>query len=120
MNIQNPTNILQQSKSNIVTNPFIPNEQREIELRVLDYQANKIIEEAYKKNKTTSGISSLTINDINKNVSSSTIGFLDDMFKKPENTLWGDYLQEIIQKEQRFAYLGVLLILIALYMLVTR
>jgi hypothetical protein len=117
INIQNPVPILQQERSSITTNPFIPNEQKEMELRMMDVEANKIIEEAYKKNKTTS-ISYLSIQDINKNISSSTIGVLDDLFKKPPHVPWSDYLLNIIQKDQRYTYIGVLLILIAIYMLI--
>jgi hypothetical protein len=113
------TNILQQEKSNIITNPFIPNEQREMELRRIDYEANKIIERAYRKNKSSS-ISYMSIKDINSNISSSTIGLIDDLVKKPKDTRWSDYLQEIIQKDQRYTYLGVLLIMIAVYMLIAR
>lgn len=116
INIQNPIPILQQDKSMITTNPFIPNEQKIKELEVLDEEANKIIENAYNKNKTNS-ISNLSLKEINKNVSSSFIGFLDDLFIKPDNIKWQEYLPIILQKDQRYTYFGILFIFIAIYML---
>ena len=73
VNITNPTPILQQERSQITTNPFIPNEQRILELEQLDKSANQIIEESYNKNKTNS-IANLNLRDISKNISSSFIG----------------------------------------------
>ena len=119
-NIFSPQPILQQDKSSIVTtNPFIPNEQREKEILSIQNEANSIIEEAYRSNKTSS-IQNLTLNEINYNVSSSFIGFVDDIFAKPKDIPWRHYIPIIIQKEQRFVYLGILLIFIAIYILLAR
>ena len=52
--MNNPVPILQQEKSSITTNPFIPNDQKIKELEIIDKEANKIIEDAYNKNKTSS------------------------------------------------------------------
>jgi hypothetical protein len=116
VNIQNPVPILKQEKSSIITNPFIPNEQKQLEIQELDKEANQIMEIAWAQSKSNS-IANLSLNQINKNVSLSVIGFLDDLFSKPKDISWKDYLIEIIQKEQRYTYIGVLFILIAIYML---
>lgn len=119
-NVANPTPILQQDRSSkLTTNPFIPNEQRERELVTIQQEANSIIEEAYQTNKTSS-IRNMTLNQINGNISSSVTGIIDDLFAKPNDVPWRHYLPMIIQKEQRFAYLGILLIFIAVYMLLAR
>lgn len=118
-NISNAIPILQQERSKITTNPFIPNTQRIRELEELDIDANKIIEAEYNKNKTTSVVN-LSIREINKNVSSSVIGLLDDLFKKPKDIPWRVYLPIIIQKDQRYTYIGVLFIIIAIYMLLVK
>lgn len=118
-NISNPIPILEQERSKITTNPFIPNEQRIIELEDLDKQANLIIEEQYNRNKTNS-IANLTISDINKNISSSFIGFFNDLFTKPSDMPWRIYIPMILERDQRYTYLGVLLIFIAVYMLAVR
>lgn len=119
-NIANPQPILQQpSSSKINTNPFIPNKQRELELKVIQRQANEIIENAYQTNKTSS-IANLSLKEINKNVSNSFLGFIDDMYKKPHDIEWKYYIPKILEKEQRYAYLGALLVLISLYMLVSK
>ena len=114
--MDNPVPILQQQKSNITTNPFIPNEQKIKELEIIDKKANKIIEDAYNTNKTTS-ISNLSIKDIIINISDSVIGLLDDLFVKPENIDWPNYISSILQKNQRYTYIGILFLIIAFYML---
>lgn len=116
-NISNIQPILQQERSKITTNPFIPNEQKTKELQELDKLANDVIEEQYNKNQTTS-ISNLSIRDITKNISSSFIGFFNDLFTKPKDISWTEYLQIILKKDQRHTYIGVLFILIAVYMLI--
>ena len=112
--ITNPIPILQQEKSQITTNPFIPNEQKEKELQVIDLEANKIIEEAYNKNKTTS-IANLSIKDIITNTADSIIGLLDDLFTKPKDISWKDYIPNILQKDQRYTYIGFVFLILAFY-----
>jgi len=119
VNITNPIPILQQERSQITTNPFIPNEQQTFELEQLDTKANQIIEETYNKNKTNS-IANLNLRDISKNISSSFIGILDDIFNKPEDIKWIDYIFFIFQKDQRYAYIGIVLLMIAFYMMIIR
>ena len=106
-NIQNPVNILQQERSKITTNPFIPNEQKMMEFQTIDRESNEIIKKAYEKN----NIYNFSIKQINENISKSTIGFLDDLFIKPENNNWIEYIQIILLKEERYVYLGFLLIM---------
>jgi hypothetical protein len=111
--IQNPVNILQQERSKITTNPFIPNEQKIMELGIIDHESNEIIKKAYEKN----NIYNFSIKQINENISNSTIGFLDDLFIKPENNNWIEYLQIILLKEERYVYLGFLLIMFVIFMM---
>lgn len=118
-NISNAIPILQQERSEITTNPFIPNTQKIRELEELDRDANQIIEAEYNKNKTTSVVN-LSIREINKNVSSSVIALLDDLFKKPNDIPWRIYLPIIIQKDQRYTYIGILFIIVAIYMLMVK
>ena len=112
-NIQNPVNILQQERSKITTNPFIPNEQKTMEFEAIDHESNEIIKRAYEKN----NIYNFSIKQINENISKSTIGFLDDLFIKPENNNWIEYLQIILLKEERYVYFGFLLIMFVVFML---
>ncbi len=113
VNVQNPINILQQERSKITTNPFIPNEQKIREFETIDHESNEIIKKAYEKN----NIYNFSINQINENISKSTIGFLDDLFIKPENNNWIDYLQIILLKEERYVYFGFLLIIFVIFMM---
>lgn len=108
--------ILQQQKSNIVTNPFISDQQKEIELTDIQNNANKIISEQYNKNITTS-IHELSLSDISKNISKSCIGLLNESLNKPEHIHWFEYIQIILKKDQRYTYIGILFIMIAVYVL---
>ena len=116
VNLQNTTPILLQTKSNLTTNPFITNEQKIIEIEVLETQANNIINEAYRKNNINS-ISDLTLKEILKGISNSFTGFLDDLFTKPQNVGWLNYIIFLFQKDQRYAYFGIILIFISIYMM---
>ena len=87
-------NILQQPKSIITTNPNI---------KSLDDQSLP------QKNPTFS--------DINKNLSTSVMGFFDDLFHKPNDIPWNEYFTMIIIKDQRYNYLGILLIFISFYII---
>ena len=111
--------ILQQEKSSITTNPFIPNTQKEKEMQVIDSQANAILQEYYNSNKNNS-IQNLTLSQVTTNVSTSFTGFLDDLFIKDDNTSWKEHLIEISTKDQRYAYLGVLLICVSLFLLLVK
>lgn len=92
--LSNPKPILQQTKSIITTNPFIiPTESKP---------------------------DTITFKDINKGVSETFIGIFDDLFNKPTDANWDDYLKMIIAKDDRFKYLIVLLFFIALYILLIK
>lgn len=113
-NLQNPVPILQQISSNITTNPFIPNKQKIEEIELLESEANKIIEKAYKNEDTN--IQNITIKKIGENISISVIGFLDDLFIKPSDVSWSNYILVIAKKENRYAYFGILFIIIGILM----
>jgi hypothetical protein len=116
---KNPVPILQQERSSIVTNPFIPNEQKELELAVVQREANSIIQDAYKNNKTSS-IQDLTLSQINKNISQSVTSFVDDMFVKPVDIPWRHYIPMMLQKEQRYTYFGVLCLFVAIFIMLAK
>lgn len=114
--IKDPKPILQEEKSNITTNAFIPDHQKKVELSVIQSEANDIILKQYNEN-ISSSIQKLSLSDINKNISKSCIGLLDDSFNKPDDITWVDYIQVIIKKDQRYTYIGILFIFIAFYIL---
>lgn len=94
--LSNPEPILQQTKSTITTNPYI-------------VPANVDVKPV-----------NPTFTDINKGISQSFVGLLDDLFNKPDDANWDDYLKMIIAKDNRFNYLAVLLFFIALYILLVK
>ena len=116
-NIQAVQPILQEQKSDIVTNPFISDTYKIAELNDIQKHANDIFEEQYNKNMTNS-IQNLSLYDINKNITSSCVGLLDDVLNKPYDIGWIEYIQIIFKKNQRYAYIGILLIIIALFILI--
>jgi hypothetical protein len=92
---ENPTNILSQTKSDITTNPFV-------------------------KEAPFKPVTNPNFSDINKGVSVTFIGFLDDLFNKPETDTWTTYLPKILNKDQRYNYFAVLLFFIAIYILLIK
>ncbi len=117
--LSNPTNILSQERSYITTNPFIPNEQKEKELSVLQDKAQSVVDDAWNSNNKSS-IRNLTLDNILKNMAMAPINLFTDLFNKSENISWLDYIPLIIQRDQRYAYIGLLIIFITLfYILIT-
>lgn len=96
-NIQNPVNILQQPKSSIITNPLIPNKQTDIEI---EYEPVKV--------------QTMPLQELHNNISNSCLGLLDDLLHKPSNVTWNTYIITSLQKDERYTYIAVLLILLAL------
>jgi hypothetical protein len=88
---KHPVNILQQPKSDLVTNPFIKPHTEVI-----------------------SSTTTMKPTNHHNNIASSVIGLLDDLLTKPQDTPWLHYLPQILQKDQRSFHLGFLLILLAL------
>jgi hypothetical protein len=105
--------ILRQDKSQIITNPFIPNVQREKEILQIQRNANSIVEQANKENNTTS-IANTSLKDIHKNTILALSGGFNDMFNKPSEVTWIQHLLYIIIKDQRYAYIGIVLIITAI------
>jgi hypothetical protein len=93
--LTNPKPILQQTKSQITTNPLIQETGS-------DEPFNP------------------TFNQINENVSVAFIGILDDLFNKPDDESWNTYLPKILSKDQRYNYIAVLIFFIALYILLVK
>lgn len=118
-NVMNPFPILQQPSSMITTNPFIPNKQKEMELEVIQQEANNIISQQYSEH-ITSSIKNLKLNQILDNISSSCIGLMDDLFAKPDEVEWRYYIIEITSRDQRYAYIGILFVFMALIIAVLR
>lgn len=88
-----PINILQQTKAQITTNPFV----KPIE----DFQ-NKQESEEENDNKN------MRFREINEKLSINFMGFLEDLVNKPDDKHWHEYLKIIIIKDDRSTYLGIL------------
>jgi hypothetical protein len=91
----NPIPILQQTKSEITTNPFIKEEVKPI-------------------------IVNPTFNEINQNLSRTFINVLDDLLNKPSKESWSSYLQDVLYKNERLNYIAILIFFLVLYMLLIK
>jgi hypothetical protein len=94
--LDNPKPILQQTKSQITTNPFI------------------------QETNSDKPLNNPTFNQINEKISITFIDILDDLFNKPDNETWNSYLPKILSKEQRYNYIAILIFFIALYILLVK
>lgn len=94
--LANPKPILQQTKSQITTNPFIQETGSD----------EQLINPSF--------------NQINEKISVTFTDILDDLFNKPDDETWNSYLPKIVSKEQRYNYIAILIFFIALYILLVK
>lgn len=97
-NVNSPIPILQQQKSVITTNPYITGTIQENETK-------------QKENKSP------TFNEINTKLSISIMGLIDDLFIKPNDIPWSNYIVMILEKDQRYTYLCVLLVFTTFFLI---
>lgn len=95
--LNSPINILRQSKAKMTSNPFI---------KPID-ESDIILEDIVKHKNIEFG-------EINDNISLNFMGFMDDIFNKPDDENWINYLKIILNKDDRYSYFAILLFLIAL------
>jgi hypothetical protein len=107
--LENPINILSQQKSNITTNPYIKvgNTKNEETIQ-LNINAN------------ANNTNNPKFSEINQNLSSNVLGFFDDLFVKPPDETWNDYIPMILAKDDRYNYIGVFLLLVAFFILLVK
>jgi hypothetical protein len=112
------TRILKQTKSNVLTmNGFISKESKESEIKELEIVANSIVEEAYKKKNR--GLKDMKIEEIMTSMSDACVGISRDIYNKPENTSWVEYLSIIVLKNGRYKYVGLMIIFLVLYIYIS-
>lgn len=113
INIHNPIPILQQQESNILnnkdnTNPNISNIRKTKEEMILKQIIKEEHEKTLKKKEKT----------LNQNIADSFIGFIDDLFTKEKNRSWLTHLKIILHKNDRYFYLGILLLTIGIVLII--
>lgn len=91
--LTNPIPILQQQKSSVSTNIFI-------------------------KPLSTQPILSPSPHASHSHISKNYLGFFDDLFNKPNDIHWADYFPIILKKDDRYFYLSILFLIIAVYLLI--
>ncbi len=105
--MENNNTILNQPKSDIITNPLIPNKVEEKEIVIQETRIEKSIFDQ-------------SINTFFSNISSSFFGFLNDLINKPENEVFFKHFLNTIVKDDRYFYLSFLLLVITLYVYAIR
>lgn len=100
------TPILKQQKSDIITNPLII--PKEIE------ESSEISE------KNDVNINELTLSEINQNISESFLGLCNDLLQKPRNEYWNNYIFIILQKDNRYKFLLILIFFIFLFFILVK
>jgi hypothetical protein len=68
----------------------------------------------YKKN---TGVNQFNLTDLHKNITKSFMGVLNDSLNKDDESSWFEYIFIILGKDQRYVYIGILLIITALIIL---
>jgi hypothetical protein len=116
--IQNPINILQQEKSSITTNPFVQPRlytvQETLQETTKDTPKDTPPKDTPPKDTPPKPP---TFYDINKKLSNSIMGLIDDLFEKPDDIPWLKYIQMILDKDERYTYLTVLFIFTTLFII---
>lgn len=115
INITTPIPILQQNTSSINTNPFLMDNNK-INIIKSDSQTENDIENENQKEREKENIymTNLDIEYFFKDFSINIIDFLNDLLDKPNDDSWISYLVYILYKNNRYTYIGILSIIIAL------
>jgi len=119
INIQNPIPILSQPKSVITTNVLIPNKQQEIEYIVTDTIEKDKMDRENNEIKSM-GIKYTSFATIHNKISNSILGVLTELFVIPEDMTIFEHIINVFTKEQRYAYIGVFLVILSLIFYVIR
>ena len=110
--VMNPLAILQQQKAALTKNEFLVKEEiRQIKNRQDIDNFNDKLQKDTDANYVNFN------NSINKNLSITLIGFTDDLLNKPHETHWKHYLPIILEKDDRYIYLLILIIFITFFII---
>ena len=150
MPIINPIPILQQPKSEIITNPFIVPFDKYHNIVPYDLittgsttptiittetttptisttettPSNSIMPTNFTTNSTTNStettIENHSFSKIVENTSITFVGILDDIYRKPDDVSWLEYIRQIVVKNNRFNYIAIILFFIVLYILLVK
>lgn len=99
--IRTPIPILQQEKAKFTTNPFV----------------NPPSDASPTDNADNADIDDNPSSKINSQLSVAVLGLMDDCFNKPTDIEWKNYTPMILQKDNRFTYIFILLLFLVLFML---
>ena len=98
--LNSPINILTDQKAELTTNPYIKP------------AINNIVTVEKPRN--------IPFSEINEKLSVNFIGFIDDLYNKPDDENWKDYFPMILSKNERYTYFAILIFFISLFILFIR
>lgn len=98
-NIHNPIPVLQQPKSQVLSNSLVPNTLQEETVQLPTHNTPSLLD--------------ISIRNVATGMSSSVLGFMEDIFHKSDSDSWIEHFQYSAIKEQRYMYFGILCIFIA-------
>ena len=106
--------ILKQSRSDFITTGLISADQRKKELDSITVEANEIVDATFKER--NKGIQDLTLKEILTNTSDTAVGIVHDLTNKPKQVNWLEHLKVTVTKDQRYMYIGILLLFFGVYL----
>lgn len=62
-------------------------------------------------------IKSLTVDELIKDMSSSLLSLIDELYEKPYDISWLDYLQQILTKGRRITYIGAVFVILSVFIM---
>jgi hypothetical protein len=104
-------NLLATSETEIPNNTILIDPEMRINL--LQQKANEEVKFKEKNEK-------LSFDKINNRLSNALLDILDDFYTKPDNINWFPYISQTLQKDDRFTYLGIFLLILALFISLIR
>jgi hypothetical protein len=113
---------------NEALNPFEPLFVKTVEEVALENVQNRTISDRtkrmtdeenkkVKKEIETNKVPKMTIQELIEDMSKSLLSLIDELYEKPDNESWSNYLQEILTKDRRMTYLGTLFVILSVFIM---
>jgi hypothetical protein len=110
--------ILKQSRSDFITTGLISAEARNKELKEIEVLSNEIVSKVHTEKEKS--IRYMTLQEILTNTSDACISIITELTSKPKSTSWGEYIQVVLTKDDRYMYVGILLVVLSIWIYLLR
>jgi hypothetical protein len=109
--LNSPVNILTDQKAELTTNPYV---------KPAILTTTEITTSTTSTTSTIDKPRNIPFAEINEKLSINFMGFINDLFNKPDDESWSNYLAMILSKDDRYTYFGILIFFITLFILFMR